>query len=210
MEKQFQRSIKVLLTLLLVSPFANAAISIPSWSIEQRLPFDKKIQQSTDIQYTPLASAQKHWRICVLIPHLKDSYWTGINYGLVQQAKKLKLHLELFEAGSYYGLNKQLSQLDNCIKHNFDAILLGSVRPDLLDFYKPPINKPIIALVNRLDHQRVTTRVGVNWYQMGFQAGQYIRQQTETSPKSAPKLHYSQVPINRAEVAWLSKGLQQR
>ncbi|MCL1051511.1 TMAO reductase system periplasmic protein TorT [Shewanella abyssi] len=185
MAKPLLRWTKLFLTLLLASPLANAAITVPSWSLEQRQPFDNKIQQSTPLQFTPLTQAKKDWRICVLMPHLKDSYWTGINYGLVQQAKKLKLHLELFEAGSYYGLDKQLSQLDNCMKHDFDAILLGGVRPDLLDFYKAPIDKPIIALVNRLDHKIVTTRVGVNWYQMGFQAGEYIRQQTDAPTQVA-------------------------
>ncbi|WP_346347750.1 TMAO reductase system periplasmic protein TorT [Shewanella gelidimarina] len=207
MAKPFQRWVKVLLALLLASPFANAAISVPSWSLEQRLPFDNKIQHSTEVQYTPLTNAKKDWRICVLMPHLKDSYWTGINYGLVQQAKKLKLHVELFEAGSYYGLDKQLSQLDNCMKHNFDAILLGGVRPDLLEFYKPPINKPIIALVNRLDHKQVTTRVGVNWYQMGFQAGQYIRQQTDKTTQVSSQVALLAGPDKQGGSGLVEQGL---
>lgn len=168
----------LLLVLSLASPLVNAAVTVSTWSLELRQPFDQTIQQTTSIQYTPLAQAKKDWRICVLMPHLKDSYWTGINYGLVAQAKKLNLHLAVFEAGGYYALDKQLSQLDSCMKHNYDAILLGAVRPDILDFYKPPVNKPIIALVNRLDSKQVNTRIGVNWYQMGFQAGQYIRKQT--------------------------------
>ncbi|WP_394203149.1 TMAO reductase system periplasmic protein TorT [Shewanella waksmanii] len=152
------------------------AIASP-WQVEQRQPFASKVQQTTAVNYTPLTQAKKSWRLCVLIPHLKDSYWTGINYGLVEHAKQLNLDLELFEAGSYYHVDKQLSQLDYCLKHQFDAILLGSVKPDLLNHYQPPITKPIIALVNRLDHPQVQTRIGVNWYQMGFHAGQYLKQQ---------------------------------
>ncbi|WP_256870963.1 TMAO reductase system periplasmic protein TorT [Shewanella sp. Scap07] len=170
MGKLFIRSLIVLLALLVTPSSAN------TWPVEQRHPFDQQLQQARELQYTPLTSAQQHWRICVLMPHLKDTYWTGINYGLVQQAKALELDMQLFEAGGYYQVDKQLSQLDYCLKHQFDAILLGSVVPDLLDRYQPPINKPVIALVNRVNHPQINTRIGVNWYQMGYHAGQYLRQ----------------------------------
>ncbi|MGS0673721.1 TMAO reductase system periplasmic protein TorT [Shewanella sp. 30m-9] len=163
--------------LCLLSPLLTAAETASPWLLEQRTPFESIQQQRTAIELIPLTSSKKIWRICALVPHLKDTYWTGINYGLVQQAKQLNLELALFEAGGYYGVDKQLSQLDNCMKHNFDAILLGGVRPDILDLYQAPINKPVIALVNRLAHEKINTRIGVNWYQMGYIAGHYIKQQ---------------------------------
>lgn len=179
MVKVLQQRLLLVVGLSFLSPLVNAATTPSSWSLEQRTPYEKVLQQTTPLQLTPLTSAKKSWRICVLVPHLKDTYWTGINYGLVQQAKALNLKLELFEAGGYYGQGKQLSQLDNCMKHGFDAILLGGVRPDILDFYQAPITKPVIALVNRLKHPKVNTRVGVNWYQMGLKTGEYIKQQTK-------------------------------
>ncbi|GIU05424.1 MULTISPECIES: TMAO reductase system periplasmic protein TorT [unclassified Shewanella] len=179
MVKVLQQRILLVFGLSFLSPIVIAATTPSSWSLEQRIPYEKVLQQTTPLQLTPLTSAKKSWRICALVPHLKDTYWTGINYGLVQQAKALNLKLELFEAGGYYGQDKQLTQLDNCMKHSFDAILLGGVRPDILDFYQAPITKPVIALVNRLQHPKVNTRVGVNWYQMGLKAGEYIKQQTK-------------------------------
>ncbi|WP_445946967.1 TMAO reductase system periplasmic protein TorT [Shewanella sp.] len=174
--------------------FAHAA-PIQYWTLEQRTPFNGKIQTSNSIHYAPLTQAKKPWRICALVPHLKDAYWIGIDYGLVSQAKQLGINLSLFEAGSYYKKSKQLKQLEHCLSQDFDAILLGSVDPDLLKGYKAQINKPIIALVNRLDSPVIDTRVGVNWYQMGWLAGDFIRSSLSPAPlaNSAP-LNTTKVP----------------
>ena len=147
-----------------------------TWSLEQRSPFNVKIQTTSKLLYTPLTQASQPWKICALVPHLKDAYWIGIDYGLVQQASKLNIELQLFEAGSYYEKKKQISQLANCMKQDFDAILLGTVDPKLLAYYHGPITKPVIALVNRVDSPTIKTRVGVNWYQMGWNAGQFINE----------------------------------
>jgi len=94
--------------LLCLSP-ANA--NSQTWPLEQRHPFNAKIQQAQALDYHPLTKAQQAWRLCVLVPHLKDAYWIGIDYGLIQHAKFLGVSLDLFEAGSYYHQDKQLSAL---------------------------------------------------------------------------------------------------
>jgi len=45
-------------------------------------PFNDLRQREQKL-YTPLDKAQKKWRIRVFIPHLKDAYWLGVNYGLI-------------------------------------------------------------------------------------------------------------------------------
>ncbi|WP_185817570.1 TMAO reductase system periplasmic protein TorT [Shewanella atlantica] len=152
-----------------------------NWSLEQRTPYNAKIQHASALNYHPLKNTIKPWKICALVPHLKDAYWIGIDYGLVQHAKALNIKLELFEAGSYYGKKKQLSQLSHCMSHDYDAILLGSVDPKLLSYYYDPITKPVIALVNRIDSPKIKTRVGVSWYQMGWHAGHFIKDQVENT-----------------------------
>ena len=39
--------------------------------------------------YTPLAKAAKPWRVCVLFPHMKDSIWLAVDYGITEEAKRL-------------------------------------------------------------------------------------------------------------------------
>ncbi|WP_292694936.1 hypothetical protein [Mesorhizobium sp.] len=41
------------------------------------------------IDYVPLEKAEKPWKLCVLFPHLKDSYWVSVDYGIVKEAKRL-------------------------------------------------------------------------------------------------------------------------
>ena len=162
-------------------------VNCETWSLEQRTPYNTKVQTASSLLYTPLKQTQKPWKICALVPHLKDAYWIGIDYGLVQQATKLNIKLELFEAGSYYHKKKQLEQLSNCMKGDFDAILLGTVDPKLIAYYHGPITKPVIALVNRVDSPTITTRIGVNWYQMGWHAGQFIKNDLAQTPTSSHK-----------------------
>ena len=178
------------------------------WSLEQRTPFNHKIQSTEKIHYNALTAVQKNWRICALVPHLKDAYWIGINYGLVSHAKKLGINLELFEAGSYDRKDQQRKQLEHCLTAPFDAILLGTVSPDLLKHYKGTINKPIIALVNQLNSPIITTRVGVNWYQMGWIAGNYIHQSQPKAPADKPvKVALLTGPEGVGGSSWVELGI---
>ncbi|PKH02233.1 TMAO reductase system periplasmic protein TorT [Psychromonas sp. MB-3u-54] len=184
------------------------ANSDTTWTLEQRTPFNVKIQAVKTILYNQLTSAQKPWRVCALVPHLKDAYWIGIDSGLVSQAIRLGINLELFEAGSYYRKDQQLKQLEYCLNQPFDAILLGTVDPNLLNRYPGQINKPIIALVNRLDSPIIKTRVGVNWYQMGWVAGHFITQSVKQAPPSPPvKLALLTGPKSVGGSHWVELGI---
>ena len=167
------------ITVIFISFNTKAEINSPSWSLEQRSPYNAQIQTLKPLTYRALKHAKKPWKICALVPHLKDAYWIGIDYGLMEHAQALNINLELFEANSYYGVSRQLEQLEHCVRADYDAILLGAVAPDILSFYSKKIDKPIIALVNQINSQRVKTRVGVNWYQMGAMVGDFIKQHTK-------------------------------
>ncbi len=187
-----------------ISVTANA---VETWSLEQRPPYNAKLQQVKTLNYRPLSVAKRPWRLCALVPHLKDAYWIGIDYGLVTRAQTLGVALELFEAGSYYGKAKQLEQLEHCMKSDFDAILLGTVDPELLKHYQGQISKPMLALVNRLDSPLVSTRIGVNWYQMGWHAGDYIHRTTAKQPGKA-NTELANTGQDKTELAKTSKAVQ--
>lgn len=184
-----------------------AASQASIWSVEQRTPFNEKVQHSEPLDYSPLVKALHPWKICVLVPHLKDAYWIGIDYGLVEQANTLGVSLELFEAGSYYGQKKQLSQLSYCMQEDYDAILLGSVNPKLLSSFHAPITKPLIALVNRIDSFKVATRIGVNWYQMGWHAGHYIKQDAENANRKKANVALLTGPEKQGGSDWVEQGI---
>ena len=64
--------------------------------------------------YIPLATAAKPWRICASYPHLKDSYWLSVNYGMVEHARRLGIRLQVVEAGGYPNLERQIAQVKDC------------------------------------------------------------------------------------------------
>ena len=84
-------------------------------------------------EYTPLAKAAKPWNICVLFPHMKDTFWVAVDYGVVEEAKRMGVNMTLYQAGGYENLPKQLSQFDDCMAGNFDAILVGPISEAGLD-----------------------------------------------------------------------------
>lgn len=89
--------------------------------------------------YTPrLDAPSKKWHVCVLLPHLKDTWWVGIGVGAMKEAQRQGIKASLFQAGGYTELNKQLSQFDDCMALGVDAILIaaiseGALKPKIKD-----------------------------------------------------------------------------
>lgn len=74
----------------------------------------------------PSVAAEK---ICAIYPHLKDSYWLSVNYGMVSEAEKQGVNLRVLEAGGYPNKSRQEQQLALCTQWGADAIILGTVDP---------------------------------------------------------------------------------
>ncbi|NOJ25778.1 TMAO reductase system periplasmic protein TorT [Vibrio coralliilyticus] len=131
---------------------------------------------------TSLSAAEAPLRLCALYPHLKDSYWLSVNYGMVDEAKKLGVDLKVFEAGGYPNQTKQKEQLQNCQRWKADAIILGTVAPALYmnNLRQFAVDIPVFASVNELilgshSREQLKGEVGVDWYWMGYYTGQYLK-----------------------------------
>jgi protein TorT len=132
--------------------------------------------------YASAAVASDPIKICAIYPHLKDSYWLSVNYGMVDEALKNNVDLRVLESGGYPNLAKQKQQLSLCVRWNADAIILGTVAPSLYQQSLQDIarNIPVFATVNKLEvdernQESVKGEVGVDWYWMGYLAGQYLK-----------------------------------
>jgi protein TorT len=58
---------------------------------------------------------------------MKDCYWVGVNYGIVDQARKLGVQATILEAGGYTEAAKQVSQYNDCLAKGVDAIIIGAI-----------------------------------------------------------------------------------
>jgi len=140
-------------------------------------PFNDQRQREHKL-YTPLEKAQKKWRIRVFIPHLKDDYWLGVNYGLINEARRLGVSLSIFEAGGYDQLDVQRRQIENAIAENPDGLIIGAISLDgLNDLVKKASDKgiPVLDLINGMSSPHIAARAAVSFWDMGFQAGSYLR-----------------------------------
>mgnify|MGYP000249251314 CR=1 FL=1 len=166
----------VMLVVLALPLGGRMAAGQEVWPLQERaVPFDDD-SAGVPIRYAPLERAQRPWRICVLYPHLKDAYWLSVNYGMVEEARALGVSFEVFEAGGYPNLTRQIEQLRGCAAAEFDAVILGAVSYDGLTPVVREIaaHKPVIAAVNDIDDAGITAKASVPWREMGAAAGRVI------------------------------------
>jgi protein TorT len=144
-------------------------------------PFNDMRQREQKL-YTPLDKAQKKWRIRVFIPHLKDDYWLGVNFGLIDEARRLGISLSIYEAGGYDQLDIQRRQIEESLKEKPDGLIIGAISLDgLNDLVKKASDKgiPVLDLINGISSPHIAARAAVSFWDMGYQAGSYLRRLQE-------------------------------
>lgn len=160
----------LLLSLFMLSAFS--ADNLLRWHDAQHF----TVQASTPLK------AKRAWKLCALYPSLKDSYWLSLNYGMQEAARRYGVDLKVLEAGGYSQLATQQAQIDQCKQWGAEAILLGSSTTSFPDLQKQVASLPVIELVNAIDAPQVKSRVGVPWFQMGYQPGRYLVQWAHGKP----------------------------
>ena len=137
--------------------------------------------------YTPIPVGQvtKRWKICVLFPHMKDSYWLAANYGVVAEAKRDNLNLQMYQAGGYTNLSTQLNQMDNCIAQGFDAIVLGAISADGVgSLVDKAVDKgiPVIDFVNGVNSPKVSAHALVSFHDLAVTTAKFIIESSGGKP----------------------------
>jgi periplasmic protein TorT len=175
------------------APPARAEPAPEVWRIEApAIAFDDASPLER-LDYLPLAVAERPWRLCVLYPHLKDAYWLSVNYGMVEEARRLGVGFTLSEAGGYPNLDRQREQLRACAGSGADAVILGTVSYDgLTDLVMEIAERiPVIAAVNDIDDRGITAKAAVSWVEMGAVAGRFL---AERHPAGSPEVRVAWFP----------------
>src|SRR5689334_13636731 len=53
------------------------------------------------LDYSPLEKAASKHKLCVSFPHMKDDYWLAVDYGVIAEAKRIGVSMQVLEAGGY-------------------------------------------------------------------------------------------------------------
>ncbi|MDQ1850612.1 TMAO reductase system periplasmic protein TorT [Gemmobacter fulvus] len=171
--------------------FGVALSTLPAHAQDQRtsIPVALVAEDGTTTEADwPLISKDemtKPWNICVLFPHLKDSYWVAANYGIADEIVRTATSMTLYDAGGYNNLSTQLSQMDNCIAQGFDAIILGAISADgvgALVKKATDAGIPVIDFVNGVNEPSVSGHALVSFYDLAFTTGKYLIEQSGGEP----------------------------
>ena len=169
----------VTIALACIVPAFGAGAQELVWELETwEVPFDYS-SPSRPVSYEPLARATKKWRICASYPHLKDSYWMSVNYGMVIEAERLGVTLQVVEAGGYPNLARQIAQVTDCTAGETDILVVGTVSfegltPTVLEIAE---RMPVTAVVNDIADPGISAKTGVSWTIMGSSIGEYLARQ---------------------------------
>lgn len=137
--------------------------------------------------YTPLAKASKSWSICVSFPHLKDPLFVAVNYGMIEEAKRLGAQVQTLDAGGYTGLNTQISQIENCVAGGADAVVMVAVARDGMNNLLAQLkakNIPVIDAINGVSSTDTAARVLTSPRDEGLRAGQYLAKKHPAGSKT--------------------------
>ena len=187
----------------------GASAAADDWLLETwATPFDYQ-SPSRAIRYEPLAAASRKWRICAAYPHLKDSYWLSVNYGMVEEATRLGVTLRVVEAGGYPNLTRQIAQVRECTAKDTDILVVGTVSFEGLTETLLEISGriPVVAVVNDIADPGITAKTGVSWIIMGQRIGEYLARE---HPKGSPpvKVAWFPGPTDSGWVPFVEQGFR--
>jgi len=159
------------------SPRPAAAADASSWTFPAGFVYANGKTKDGIYHPIPVSQVTKHWKVCVLFPHMKDSYWLAADYGVVAESQRDHLAMQLFQAGGYTNLATQLNQMDACIAQHYNAIVLGAISAKGV---AAEVDKavahgiPVIDFVNGVDDPKVSAHALVSFYDLAHTTGEYI------------------------------------
>lgn len=162
-----------------VALVASGALAAEKWSYPVEVwepPFDMASPRTT-VDYEPLDQAAQKWDLCVSFPHMKDAYWMAVDYGVIDEARRQGVSLQLVEAGGYTNLNTQVSQIEDCVSAGADAVIIGAISLDGLNNLVKEIRAkdiPVIDVINGISSPELSAKSLVSFGEMGHKAGEYL------------------------------------
>mgnify|MGYP000618461082 CR=1 FL=1 len=180
---------KIILTTVLILNFLNAQnIKVESYYGKYNLQ-TKEVGKVAKSLGSPISEhwkfeqkANKKYKIAVLFPHLKDSYWLAVNYGILKEANRLGVVFDLYEAGGYNNFGKHKRQFLKAAKADYDGIILGSISYNKLnkDIEKSKI--PVVEVINDIQAANIKAKSLVSFFDMGYKAGEFVLSDAKGEP----------------------------
>jgi protein TorT len=187
---------------------ASAALAADAWYPYKIEVWEKAFDMASPrhmVEYSPLEKAAQKWKICVSFPHMKDDYWLAVDYGAIDEAKRMGVSMQVLEAGGYTELNKQISQIENCVAGGAQAVIIGAISFDGLNGLVGQLAEkkiPVIDVINGISSDKLSAKSLVSFGEMGGKAGEYL---VGLHPKGGEKAKVAWFP-GPAGAGWVEAG----
>jgi protein TorT len=110
----------------------------------------------------------------------------GVNYGLIDEARRLGIRMAIYAAGGYGQLAVQRRQIEDSLKEKPDGLIIGAISLEgLNDLVKKASDMgiPVLDLINGLSSPDIAARAAVSFWDMGHQAGTYLHRLQQKTGK---------------------------
>ena len=129
--------------------------------------------------YTALdpSKVTKKWNICVHMPNMNDPYYVAMNFGAVEEAKRLGIKMTMTSAGGYVNLSKQITQVEDCIAQGANAVLIMAISPTGLNEVIKEARKQnvvVVDMANGIDSTDIHARTKASYYDAGVATADYL------------------------------------
>ncbi len=108
---------------------------------------------------------------------MKDPYWISCNYGVISEARRLGVAVDIFVADGYNDLVGQLRKMDEVIAAKYDAIVISplSMKANNSSIAKARAKGiPVFELANDSTSDDLTIKVTTSLKSMGIDATQWV------------------------------------
>ena len=119
----------------------------------------------------------KPWHVCVNMSNMGDDYYVAMNFGAVEEAKRLDIQMTMTSAGGYAHLDKQISQVEDCVAQGAHAVLIMAISPTGLNDAIKEARKNgvvVIDLANGIDSPDINARTKASYYDIGRTLAGYL------------------------------------
>jgi protein TorT len=150
-------------------------------------------------EWIPPRAPSGRYTVGVCLPHLKDPYWSAVNYGIVTEAERLGLGVRMTVAGGYNEGNRQKEHLRSHLRDRVDGIILAAVDyegwgPVIKELREASI--PVVEVINDILAPAVSAKALVSYHEVGYLVGEYVAGHAEKTGLNTLRIAFFPGPEN--------------
>lgn len=135
-------------------------------------------------EWVPPRAPSGRYTVGVCVPHLKDPYWSAVNYGVIAEARRLGVGVHMTVAGGYNDGALQAEHLRAHLKDGVDGVILAAVDyegggPVIKELREAGI--PVVELINDILTPAVSAKALVSFHEVGYLVGEYVAEHAENT-----------------------------